>query len=294
MPPAISQLLTISIASKDRPEVVEATLRKIHAFGLGDCPLILCDDGSSPPLNPPALALFARGQLLRNEDAEGQAGARNRIAKACNTPYLLQFDDDSYPVAGSIESLLRFAQRTADWIAIAIPFEEPARGRGFPVGIPVSKAIQVRSFVGCSVLFDVKRFLALGGYAAWVGGMVEEEQLSIRALSLGYAIQTIDLVRVRHEVTEVSRNRDRITARSYRNWLLLWFLHAPMCVLPWRLTRLAVGAVAMTFKHRTAASLRGFFDGLGKCLSMLSLRVPVSLKCYLKFRRLPHALDFFK
>jgi hypothetical protein len=53
---ALHEKLTISIATKDRPEVVESTLQKIHSFGLGECPLIICDDGSEPALNPPSLS----------------------------------------------------------------------------------------------------------------------------------------------------------------------------------------------------------------------------------------------
>jgi GT2 family glycosyltransferase len=289
----IPELLTISIASKDRPEVVEATLRKIHAFGLGNCPLILCDDGSSPALNPPALSLFPQGRLIRNETPLGQALARNRIARECTTPFLLQLDDDSYPVAGSIENLLKFAQNTSDWLAVAIPFEEPARRRPFPTGIPDDRPIQVKSFVGCSALFDVNRFLARGGYADWVGGMVEEEEISLRALSAGSKILSIDLLRIRHEVSETSRNRSKITRRSYRNWFLLWALHVPCRVMPWRSLRLLLSGILMAIRQGDSAALRGFLEGIKTLPSLWRLRDPVSMECYQRFSTLPHALDAF-
>lgn len=287
------KLLTISIASKDRPEVVEATLRKLHDFGLGGCPLILCDDGSTPAVDPPALRLFPLGRLLRNETAQGQASARNRIAFESGTPYLLQLDDDSYPVAGDLAALLQFAEQAVDWLAIAIPFEEPARGRGFPAGIPCDHFVPVKSFVGCSALFHCGRLRELGGYAGWVGGMVEEEELAIRALAVGYRVLSVDLLRVRHEVSSTSRSLSTITLRSYRNWLLLWLVHAPWQLLPWRVVRLVAGAFRLAASQRDGAALKGLSAGIRMFASGRVGRSPVSISCYRRFRRLPHALDFF-
>jgi GT2 family glycosyltransferase len=285
--------LTISIASKDRPEVVEATLRKLHEFGLGGCPLILCDDGSTPALDPPALRLFPLGRLLRNEAAQGQASARNRIAFECGTPYLLQLDDDSYPVSGDFAELLKFVEEPRDWLAIALPFEEPARGRGFPIGIPSDHAVPVKSFVGCSALFHIGRLRQLEGYAGWIGRTVEEEELSLRALASGYRVLSVDLLRIRHEVSNTSRDPSGIAERSYCNWLLMWLVHAPWQVLPWRLARLAIGAARLATSQRSGAALRGLMTGVKLFASGGIARRPDTVTCYRLFRRLPHALDFF-
>jgi len=290
----LPSLVTISIATKDRPQVLEETLRKIHAFGLGECPVILCDDGSEPPLSPAALALFPNGRLLRNEQAQGQALARNRIVRECATPYLLQLDDDSYPVAGDLAALLTFAQSRSDWFALALPFEEPVRGRDFPTGIPREEAVQVKSFVGCSVLFEVSKFNRMGGYAEWIGKMVEEEELCLLALSKGHAVLSIDLLRIRHDVTEIARNRDGITRLCFRNWFILWCVHGPISVLPWRLLRLGLGAAFMTLKQRSPNAIEGVVDAIRMLPVLWSKRSPVSMPCYREFQTLPHALDYFE
>lgn len=121
----ISQLVSISIATKDRGEVLDQTLRAIDRHGLANCPLIVCDDGSSPPLAPKALELFSDTTLLRHEISTGQAIARNEIAAVCKTPFLLQLDDDSYPVEGSVERLLEQVDARDDWLAVAVSLEEP-------------------------------------------------------------------------------------------------------------------------------------------------------------------------
>lgn len=289
----IAESLTLSIASKDRPDVLEATLRKLHDFGLSACPLILCDDGSSPPLHPPALTLFPHHRVLRHEVPQGQATARNRIAEHCTTPYLLQLDDDSWPIEGSMEDLLSWAAGRNDWLAIALPFMEPARGRPFPHGIPRDHALAVQSFVGCSALIDVRRFRELGGYAPWIQAMGEEEDLSLRALARGWDILTIDRLRLFHGVSDVGRDLRRLTERSFRNYFLLWCLQAPWVVLPWRLLRLSLAAIRHRLVHGHPAALRGLYLGLRQLPSLWAARSPVSLRTYHQFRTRPHALAFF-
>lgn len=292
--PALQEQLTISIATKDRPVVLDATLRRIHAFGLGHCPLIICDDGSSPALALSSLSLFPENRLIRNEKSQGQAGARNRIAEECRTPYLLQLDDDSYPVEGDLQTLCVLAGKSSDWLAIALPFKEPARGRNFPAGIPVDQWIPVSAFVGCSALIHAERFRKIGGYAPWIGGMAEEDEICLRALASGYSVLTIDQVRVQHDVTETSRSPDRITIRSIRNWLLLWVAHAPLIVLPWRLLRLLAGSVVLAIRQKKLAAIRGFLEGLVAVFKTRPARNAVSMTVYRRFRELPHSLDFFK
>lgn len=290
---SIEQQLTISIASKDRPEVVEATLRKIHDFGLGDCPLILCDDGSSPPLAPAALALFPRGRLLRNEIAQGQALARNRTAQECATPFLLQLDDDSYPVVGLIAALLDFASKEKNWLAIAIPFEEPARRRTFPLGISPSRPLLLRAFVGCSVLIHVGNFLKLNGYAPWIERTVEEEELCLRAYSCGLHIMTVDILRIRHDVTDVARNEAAIGYRSMRNWTMVWLIYAPLVRLPVHLGKLFVASVQLSLQQFSMMPISGYAAAFRRFFGSRISRCPLDYQVYRSFTSSPHALDLY-
>ena len=290
----LSTQLSIGIASKNRPAVLEATLRKIHAFGLGDCPLILFDDGSTPPLNPPAIGLFKNARVLRSEPSVGQALGRNQICEQAATPFLLQLDDDSYPVEGDVDKLIDFATTTPDWLAIAIPFEEPARGRKWPAGIPKDKAIPIRSFVGCSVLLNIKQFRSIGGYATWIGRTAEEEELSLRSWKAGMPTLSIDLLRIRHEVTDMGRDVNGIAYRSFRNWLLLWLCHAPLRTIPNRLLRLLGASLGHFLSRGEISSIRGFFAGIKMAPNIVrQYRDPLSTQQYIRYRSLPHALDLF-
>jgi len=289
----LTDRLTISIATKDRHDVLDRTLRHLHQFGLENCPLILLDDGSGHPINPPSLSLFPRGELYRNEVSKGQAQSRNIIVKKCKTPFILQLDDDSYPVAGSVGSLLDFAERETDWVAIAIPFAEPARSRVFPENIPNNTSLQLKAFVGCSVLLRKDRFNSLGGYANWVGGWGEEEEFCIRAFLANMKVLTVDLLRIQHDVTNVGRDVASIVFRSYRNSWLAWWVHAPILVLTPYFCHLTFLSIITTIRNRDGAAVSGVCAGVRKMWSLRDVVSRITFEQYRLFRRLPHALDFF-
>ncbi|WPJ95008.1 glycosyltransferase [Coraliomargarita algicola] len=284
--------LTISIATKDRSEVVDATLRKLHAFGLSKCALIICDDGSSPPFESSALELFPQAKLIRNDSPQGQAIGRNQIAETCETPYLLQLDDDSYPVVGDIEELLVFAESRNDWLALAIPFEEPARGRSFPHGISKGSACEVRAFVGCSTLIHVENFRKVGGYADWIGRTGEEEELSLRGIEQGLCCLMIDGLRIRHEVTDVGRDLAAIQRRSITNWTRIWIRSAPISYCILRLARLFFGSTLLGFRNRKLQPILAYWRAV-LSLENWSARSVLKLKSIQTFNKKPHVLDFF-
>ncbi len=288
----LEKLLTISIASKDRPEVVEATLRKIHEFGLEDCPLILCDDGSSPQLAPPALSLFTRGRVLRNPVAQGQAAARNRIATECSTPYLLQLDDDSYPVCGSLDEALAIIKEHDNCAALALALDEPPRGRR--TGMPhEGNSEPIRAFVGCGCILRVKFFLEIGGYAEWLGATGEEDEFCIQLNRVGKSVLYTDRLRVRHDVSHVGRDEEAIRFRSYRNWSWIWVRYLPCSVLGVLLFGLWLRAIGQILRGKGLAALRGCIEGL-QPPSPRRKRESVTLAQYLSFRSKPHHLDMFE
>jgi GT2 family glycosyltransferase len=285
--------LTISISTKDRPDILESTLRNIIAFGLADYPLLICDDGSNPPLQPKALSLFKYHQLIRHEIPMGFVYSRNRLIEMCDTKYLLQLDDDSYPVEGSIAELLDVAEQAKNWIALAIPFDEPARARCFPTGIPRYSPIIIRSFVGCSVLINVAEFKLIGGYSEWLGGYGEEDEASLRGLAKNKNVLSVDGFRIRHEVSDINRNIKNITRRSFKNNTLVRLLRTPIILIPWMFFRLVIGSFMLCFRQGNTSALQGVILGL-KCFPSLARhRSPIPVNCYNAFRKLPHALDFF-
>ena len=283
------RLLTISVASKDRPEVLEETLRCVIAFGLGECEVIVCDDGSSPALQVPALGRFPRGRLLRNDAPVGQAIARNQIAAAASRPFILQLDDDSYPVAGSVEQLLAAARERNDWLAMALPLEEPVRGRR--TRLPKKPLTALRGFVGCAALINRAVFLQLGGYADWIGRTVEEDELSLRGFASGYHVYANGALQIRHDVTPTARNVGGIEYRSFRNWTTTWLRHAPMPEVIVRVTRLFAASLWKCVSTGRTTAPRGVVDALGNLRRSIAARAPMARDCYVAYLKMPHALE---
>lgn len=282
--------LTISIATRNRPEVVEATLLHLLRFGLGDAEVLVCDDGSDPPLVCPTLARFSRGRLLRNDTSIGQALTRNRIARESSGTFLLQLDDDSYPVSGDINRLLALAHSTTHWLAFAIAFDEPRRNRVFNEAPAHGTAL--RGFVGCSVLLAREPFLRIGGYATWIERTVEEDELCVRGHGAGLKVFFSDILRIRHDVSPVTRDPRGIAYRSFRNWALTWLQHAPLAWLPVRLARLLGAATISAVRDGSAAPLLGIARAITESPVALARRTPLSYRNYQVFMNLPHALGF--
>lgn len=284
----VEDWLTLSIATKDRPDVLETTLRRLHAFGLGNCEVLVCDDGSTPPLAPPALGLFPRGRLFRHPVATGQAIARNRLVEAATRPYVLQLDDDSYPVSGRLEELLAEAHERDNWLAMALPLEEPARGRRALE--PMRPAMPLRGFVGCAALLNRQAFLAIGGYADWIGRTVEEDELSIRGYKHDFEVLGMGSVCIRHDVTTAQRNLAGIEYRSFKNWTATWLRHAPFPEVVARVLRLAGAALWQLVRSCRPDAICGFASGMVDSRALTG-RDPMTRTTYHEYVRLPHAIE---
>ena len=287
----MDHLITLSIATKDREEVVNETLRKIYDFGLGDYPLILIDDGSTPEIAPRSLDLFPNSILIKNKEAKGQASARNRAIEICKTPYVLQLDDDSYPVGGDVDRLLEFVNRQESWLAIGLAFDEPSRGRFYRTTAAGTEQL-IRAFVGCSVFINVEAFRKVKGYAEWIRGYCEEEEICLRAHSAGFQILMYDGIQIQHDVSDVSRNKQLIAARSLANWAAIYIRHAPSEILPYKLIRLFLGAFILMIKYWKLTLPKQFFSALLNSENWKS-RNAMTFKAWNSVYKLPHALDVY-
>lgn len=286
-----TSLITIGIATKERSLVLNKTLEYIHDFGLSHLPVIILDDGAKVPINPPALKLFKSGLLIRNEISEGQAKGRNRITRLCRTPYMLQLDDDSYPISGDIDKLLIFAKQKKNWLAIGLPLDEPSRKRVFPTG-EFSKDLKLRSFVGCAVLINVEIFNSLGGYADWIGRTCEEEELSLRGYISGVSILGNGNLRIRHDVSDENRNLKQIAIRSVSNWIKIYIRFAPVEKLYLKFIKLLIASLYLSFKFRTADIFIRYAVSICSVESWSSRRA-MKRKLWEIVNSYPHALDFY-
>lgn len=85
--------VTVVIPTRNRPELLAATLASVAAQAVAPTEVIVVDDGSDVPLAPETLPRL-RPRVVRHEQSLGVAAARNAGIRAAQTEWIALLDDD--------------------------------------------------------------------------------------------------------------------------------------------------------------------------------------------------------
>src|SRR4030095_8083700 len=99
-------VVQIGIATKNRWEDLRNTLSKIADFGLGGLRTLIHDDASDEPCPFDVSAVLRGAELRRFAESKGYIVRRNQLAREMKSKYNLSFDDDSFPVGGSLKAAI--------------------------------------------------------------------------------------------------------------------------------------------------------------------------------------------
>ena len=121
----LASLVSIGIATKNRWQDLEITLTKIKKAGLDTLPIIIFDDASDQPCPFDVSNLSLPIQIHRFTESKGYIVRRNQIAQSIKTKYYLSLDDDSYPVSGSLEAAVDFAESQENLLCLSFPIYNP-------------------------------------------------------------------------------------------------------------------------------------------------------------------------
>ena len=91
-------LVSILIATKDRPDDLRRTLRELRRQVYPAIELIVIDDGSATQLQPIVNEEWPQAVFIRCEQSLGQCKRRSEGFQIAKGDYILQLDDDSHPV----------------------------------------------------------------------------------------------------------------------------------------------------------------------------------------------------
>ena len=94
----MSPLVTILIATRDRPEDLLRTLRRLRDQTYPELEILIIDDGSLPRLESLVRELTPDAIYIYREQSAGQSKRRSEGFATAKGKYILQLDDDSYPV----------------------------------------------------------------------------------------------------------------------------------------------------------------------------------------------------
>tara|TARA_B110001469_G_C9647247_1_gene327817 strand:+ start:1964 stop:2827 length:864 start_codon:yes stop_codon:yes gene_type:complete len=257
----IEEYLTVGIATKNRHEELQVTLNQLRAGSLRDCQIIVVDDGSTPAIEIPKN--IDNVILIRHHESQDVACSRNEIARTVRTPFWLTLDDDSYPVEVDIEALIRLLQGSTDVIAISCPFKEQFEGSWKWLNPSLKTDVYpVRTFVACSGIINVRRFMEVGGYSDWVYQFGEESDLSLRAYKAGYPTIHSSIMKVQHNKVNVARSMDRIDYYGARNQVLMALYYLPIRYFPLRFAKLVIHHTRCLLRHGRYKGVVGIFCGL--------------------------------
>lgn len=264
-------MITFGISTKNRLSDLEVTLARLCIAGLNKFPIIVVDDGSSPPLPKSLLRDFPLATMIRHEKSAGYVVRRHEIAMATNTPYYFSLDDDSSVCSGDIDALIGFLDGLENWISVGFPIVLPDGSN--QVESMHRQPYVCRTFVGCAHVLNLSAYKKIGGYALGIEHQGEEVDLATRGFLYGYDTWHYPELVVKHEVTIVSRNYARMAYYGARNKTIFIRNYYPASRRMIKLFASGLERIVYFAKDRQFGHLLGTLDGLRLDLSNWSMRL---------------------
>lgn len=278
--------VTIGIATKNRWDDLKTTISNIATLKLGNPKILIFDDASDRPCPYDVASICQGAELKRFSKSEGYIVRRNQLAREMDSKYYLSLDDDSFPVSGSLDAAIEFAESCRDLL-----------GLSFPVYNPFTYVHEVRSlqdvpykvqmFIGCGHLLHRERFLELGGYCEELFHQGEESELAARAFQEGLHCYHFPGFKIHHVISNVGRNYYRMDFYGARNNVLWndWFMPRGLRLV--KQSRTFTSRFLLFLKTGRIAHLQGQIAGIGDVLKYRSRRNLMSIKLYEQWKSLP-------
>ncbi len=267
-------LVSILIATKDRPDDLRRTLQELRRQDYPFLELIIIDDGSETPLEPIVRQSWREALFIRHSESAGQCKRRSEGFEIAAGKYILQLDDDSHPVESSaISKAVSAMQAHPDRACLSFYI---FNGQLLPEVLPALEPKYNNAFVGCGVMFRTSALRQVGGYRDFFGNEWEEEELGLRLLAAGWVIYFFPAVVIHHHVSARNRNQERTWTRQIRNKLWAIAMHMPARRIPLEATWvLGVGMLDAVRMLRFRAFYQSIAQFLGGVRSVLRLRRPM-------------------
>ncbi|MDC9723066.1 MAG: glycosyltransferase, partial [Urechidicola sp.] len=196
---------SILITTKSRKEDLKFTLQKInHLIQRDDVECIICDDGSKDSTFNFVKGNYPTIRIIQNKKSKGLIFSRNRLLELTTAKYAISLDDDAHFITENpleiIEKYFITNQKCAV-IACRIFW-----GKQLPNYTETNEEIeQVRGFVGCGHVWNMKAWNDIPNYPDWFVFYGEEEFASFKLFNKGWEIDYNPQLFVQHRVNVQSR-----------------------------------------------------------------------------------------
>jgi len=224
---------------------------------------------------------FSEVRVLTSPSRLGPGGGRHRCLLACNAPYAVSFDDDSYPIDSdffsSVERLFSQYSQVAIFGASIWHRNEPAKVR-------TESLMPSPSYLGCGYAIRLAAYRQVRGYLPLpVAYGMEENDLSLQLFGAGWQIYVAGNLRVFHNTELKHHQSPEITSGSIANVGLFAFLHYPF--VGWGRGFLQLGNKVFYFIRigRIGGISAGLLSIPGKCYRNRQYRKPIPWRALKKF-----------
>ena len=285
---SLADLVSIGITTKNRWQDLEITLTKIKEVGLESLPIIIFDDASDQTCTFDIANLLLQIQFKCFRESKGLIVRRNQIAQSIQTKYYLSLDDDSYPVSGSLQAAVEFAESQEDLLCLSFPIYNPVLGEYQNQSFS-KDPYPVKSFVGCGHLLHRERFLQLGGYREELIHQGEEMEIAARAFQDGICCYHFSGFEIHHTASNEGRNWHRMDFYGSRNLVLWndWFVPKELKFL--KNIKVLISRLVLLFKLGRLGTIEGVIAGFGDISIYQKYRKIMTLECFRRWQKLPYS-----
>lgn len=283
---SLAELVSIGISTKDRWQDLKITLNKVVEFGLEEVPMFIVDDGSQSPCPFDLAEVPLQIEFQQFSSSAGCVVRRNQLAEAISSKYYLSLDDDSYPVAGSLQAAIEFAESRPDLFCLAFPIYNPVLDEHQSRSLQ-AEPYQTRFYIGCGHLLHRQRFLELGGYRGELIHQGEEMEIAARAFQRGWHCYHFPGFEIHHTASNAGRNWHRMDFYGARNNVLWndWFVPNQLKLV--KQGRTLTSRIIHSIKVRRMGQIQGELAGLKAIQRYKNYRCPMSMSLFKQWQQLP-------
>ena len=210
-------LFSILIPVRDDRANLLCSLGALKGEDLSGCEILICDDGSNPPLTPDDLKPLGPEFQLFRLDGCGPAAARNFLAKRARGKYLFFLDADAQPLKGMLCCARKLIAENPNVQAFFGCYDDAPDSsslislhKNFSHHFVHQRAAGVVStfWCGCGVILR-ELYLQAGGLSeSYRKPSIEDIELGMRLTNQGVTIHLFPQLQVRH-----------LKHWTFRNWL---------------------------------------------------------------------------
>ncbi|MCK6455421.1 MAG: glycosyltransferase [Phycisphaerae bacterium] len=212
--------ISFIIPTRNRREILERTLGRLHSIVAADDEIIVVDNASR---DGTAELLRTRFPDVRSITLESNisAAARNVAAGAASGAILFMLDDDSVPEPDAVRGVRWAFADDPRLGAIACRIRRATDPQRHDVG-GLAGVI-----VNCGAAVRRRAFLDVGGYPVDFEYYAEEYDLCCRLWRGGWRVEPRGDLGVVHERAAVNRDANAMLRRLVRNNLRVWWRYSP-------------------------------------------------------------------